>query len=262
MIPETYVELWREKVQWKNLDYVEHDLILSRAIVELYSDPFIRESIVMRGGTLLNKIFIVPASRYSEDLDFVQRKDGPIGPIIDAIRRKLDPLLGVPGRRITHFGAKIIYRYISCNKIPIKLKLEINRTEKFNIIDLLHKPFTVDSAWFVGESSIATYQLEELMATKLRALYQRRKGRDLFDVAHVFRNNLADKDLTIAIFQRYCEKEGVTISGKDFIINMREKRSNEHFRHDMDLLLPEEIVWNFHEVFEFVQDTIIALLPD
>lgn len=40
----------------------------------------------------------------------------------------------------------------------------------------------MDSPWFTGATDIITYELDDLMATKLRALYQRRKGRDLFDI--------------------------------------------------------------------------------
>jgi predicted nucleotidyltransferase component of viral defense system len=44
-----------------------------------------------------------------------------------------------------------------------------------------HK-FSVENQWFSGDCEITTYYLEELLGTKLRALYQRRKGRDLFDL--------------------------------------------------------------------------------
>ena len=48
----------------------------------------------------------------------------------------------------------------------------------------------MDSPWFTGATDIITYELDELMATKLRALYQRRKGRDLFDIWYVADHNL------------------------------------------------------------------------
>lgn len=47
-------------------------------------------------------------------------------------------------------------------------------------------PTTIDHAvasrWWNGEAPIPTFVLDEMMSTKLRALYQRRKGRDLFDL--------------------------------------------------------------------------------
>ncbi|MYH43579.1 MAG: nucleotidyl transferase AbiEii/AbiGii toxin family protein [Acidimicrobiaceae bacterium] len=47
---------------------------------------------------------------------------------------------------------------------------------------IVTKTFAVDSPWFSGSAGVATYALEELAATKIRALFQRRKGRDLFDL--------------------------------------------------------------------------------
>ena len=39
----------------------------------------------------------------------------------------------------------------------------------------------MENSWFSGRCELTTYALEELLGTKLRALYQRAKGRDLFD---------------------------------------------------------------------------------
>ncbi|PPE03034.1 nucleotidyl transferase AbiEii/AbiGii toxin family protein [Holospora curviuscula] len=69
----------------------------------------------------------------------------------------------------------MIYKYESINKVPTKLKIEINTTQNFQVLP-------VQSEWFNGFSDIITDEIDELMATKLSALYQRRKGRDLFDV--------------------------------------------------------------------------------
>ena len=66
--------------------------------------------------------------------------------------------------------------------IPIRLKIEINCKEHFNVLDLVKIPFKGKNQWYNGSCEITTYQLEELIGTKLRALYQRRKGHDLFDL--------------------------------------------------------------------------------
>ncbi len=261
MIPEDFLESWRKKANWKSLELVEQDLLLSRVIVELYADPLLRDSIVLIGGTILNKGFLDLAVRYSEDLDFVYCKAEPIGPVIDSIRRILDPLFGEPRRKISAFGVKLVYRYISENNLPMRLKIEINATEKFNILDLLHKPLSVESGWFSGDSIITTYQFEELMASKLRALFRRAKGRDLFDVAYVFSNNLADVLLMISVFQEYGKKTGDNISGVRFAKNLQEKCCDELFRADMDFLLPEGIHWDFDEAYEYVQNHVITHIP-
>ena len=66
--------------------------------------------------------------------------------------------------------------------VQIRLKVEINCFEHFNVLGLTKFPFKVENSWFTGETDITTYHFEELLGTKLRALYQRKKGRDLFDL--------------------------------------------------------------------------------
>ncbi len=257
MIPLIFIEQWRQNVPWQTIAMIEHDLIISKALVCLYNDPKIKDSLVFRGGTALNKLFIQPPARYSEDLDFVQRKSEPIGETMSAIRKVLDPWLGEPKRKITERGVKIIYKYISTNELPSKLKIEINTTEHFQVLDLHQIPFSVHSEWFSGTCVIETYQLEELMATKLRALYQRRKGRDLFDVWWVSINNLIDFSKMINIFHKYCINDKRVISKDLFLENVELKRFNQDFQNDMNALLPKNVGWNFEEAFEYVLNNII-----
>ena len=123
MIPREFILGWRQHAQWKNLVQVEQDLIISRALVDLYNEPHVREALVFRGGTALNKLFLKPPTRYSEDLDFVQKNTDPIGQTIDAIRDCLKPWLGDPKWKITQRSAKLIYKYEAVNKLPAKLLL-------------------------------------------------------------------------------------------------------------------------------------------
>jgi hypothetical protein len=82
---------------------VEQDLILSRVLVEIYSDEFLSSKLAFRGGTALYKLYIKPAHRYSEDIDLVQIKPEPIGPVFDALQRMLNQILGQPKRKQTEF---------------------------------------------------------------------------------------------------------------------------------------------------------------
>ena len=95
------------------------------------------------------------------------------------IREVLKLWLGDPQWKITRRSAKMIFKYAAVNKMSAKLKIEINTMEHFQVLPLRLENFSVSSEWFSGSASIATYEIDELMATKLRALYQRRKGRDL-----------------------------------------------------------------------------------
>ena len=67
MIPQIYVEQWRLHAPWQTLAMIEQDLMLSRTLVELFNHPKIKSSLAFRGGTALNKLYIQPPARYSED---------------------------------------------------------------------------------------------------------------------------------------------------------------------------------------------------
>jgi predicted nucleotidyltransferase component of viral defense system len=261
MIQKSFIEQWRQNVQWQRIEQVEQDLIISRALIDLYNDPHIKEALVFRGGTALNKLFIKPPARYSEDIDFVQKNANPIGQTIDTIKALLKPWLGNPKWKITHRSAKLTYKYESINKILRKLKIEINTTEHFQVLPLKTVPFSMTSDWFTGQANIITYEMDELMATKLRALYQRRKGRDLFDVWYVAAQELIDLSRVFNIFSKYCTYNDLKISGKEFIKNLDQKKDHHDFHMDMSPLLPSKLHWNFEEAYNFVLEKVISELP-
>ena len=74
MIPENFIQRWHQNVGWQTPAQVEQDLILSRMLVEIFSDPFLNEELAFRGGTAFHKLFITPAARYSEDIDCSRRR--------------------------------------------------------------------------------------------------------------------------------------------------------------------------------------------
>lgn len=56
MIPVMNIIAWGKTVPWAEQRQVEQDLIISRALVALFSDPFLRDRLRFRGGTALNKL--------------------------------------------------------------------------------------------------------------------------------------------------------------------------------------------------------------
>ena len=213
-----------------------------------------------RGGTALQKLHLQPGSRYSEDIDLVQIRNEPIGAIINEIRKSLI-WLGEPVRKITERSVKLTFKYLTNNNEPKKLKIEINTTEHYNYYDLVKSEFEVDSPWFKGKTNIVTYDINELIGTKLRALYQRRKGRDLFDLWIVIKHNMIDYDKVIEVFLSYCNQEGNIVTRALFEKNMIEKVRVPDFINDVESLLPISIKWSFDEASELVQNHIISKLP-
>ncbi len=261
MIPEIFIQRWRKNIDWQTPVQVEQDLIISRALVDLYNEPRISEALVFRGGTALNKLFLKPPSRYSEDIDFVQKSAEPIGQTINAIRAVLHPWLGDPKWKITERSAKLIYKYEAINKLSAKLKIEINTTEHFQVLPFRLEEFDVQSDWWSGKTKIVTYEIDELMATKLKALYQRRKGRDLFDLWFVTQNDLVNLKRVFEIFERYCVNDKYHFSRDEFLKNLELKRDHLDFQSDMHALLPVGLKWNFDAAYQFVVDNVISKLP-
>lgn len=260
MIPEIYVEEWRGVSGWQQLGQNEQDLIICRALIDLFGNDHIKNALVFRGGTALNKLFIKPAARYSEDIDFVQKNSEPIGNTIDAIKEVLAPWLGLPKWKITRRGAKLFYKYESIDQLPAKLKIEINTTEHFQVLPLRSEKFDVRSKWFSGTADIVTYEIDELIGTKLRALYQRRKGRDLFDLWYVVSHGMVNLDRVVNVFCRYCANDGVSISCAEFIKNLELKKDDQDFRLDMNFLMPEHHDWHFESAYEYVMENVISRL--
>jgi predicted nucleotidyltransferase component of viral defense system len=90
MIPKPAIAQWQAHAPWKDFSQVEQDLIISRALVAIFSDDFLREQLAFRGGTALHKLYLNPAPRYSEDIDLVQVNAGPIKPIMERINEVID----------------------------------------------------------------------------------------------------------------------------------------------------------------------------
>lgn len=176
MIPSAYVIEWQHTAPWVADEQIEQDLILSRILVELYQNEFLKDELIFRGGTALNKLFFPSPVRYSEDLDFVQKKAGPIKKIVKTIQSIIDPWLGKSSTESRKDGFRIYYSFIpeSDPEGKKRIKIEINTREHFSVFPIKKMDFKVKSQWFTGVCELSTYELHELLGTKLRALYQRK----------------------------------------------------------------------------------------
>jgi predicted nucleotidyltransferase component of viral defense system len=111
MIPKKHILQWSAKAPWSLESQIEQDLVLSRTIAEIFSEPFLAKQLAFRGGTALHKLFLSEPERYSEDIDLVMTEQGAIGKILDAIRSKLDPWLGEPRRTRSENRVKLLYKF-------------------------------------------------------------------------------------------------------------------------------------------------------
>ena len=263
MIPRDYITQWREWAPWTEDFQVEQDLVISRALVEIFSDPLLAGALAFRGGTALYKLYLTPPARYSEDIDLVQVEPGPAGPMMDGLRNALDPWLGDARWKQSQGRVTFNYRFQSEDVSPmrLRLKVEINTREHRAALGFIKCPFSVESRWYSGRADIATFELDELLATKMRALYQRRKGRDLFDLAMGLTDGRSDAGRITATFQAYMEREGGPVTRAMFERNLAGKIGDTQFNADMSALLRPGFEWRQQEAARAVSEQLISLLP-
>ena len=185
MIPAQNIVAWGNVAPWTEARQIEQDLIISRALVEIFSDRMLRDALRFRGGTALNKLHFPAPLRYSEDIDLVRTSHGPIGAVLTQLRAVVEPWLVRAQFEQSRVAPKLRFRVeAEDGGAPIRLKIEINtrEVEAFDVPTAL--PLEVANPWFVGRAAISTFSREEMLATKLRALLQRDRGRDLYDLAH------------------------------------------------------------------------------
>jgi predicted nucleotidyltransferase component of viral defense system len=263
VIPRAHVTAWRAQAPWPTDAQVEQDLVLSRALTELYGRPQLAVALAFRGGTALHKLFLGTPGRYSEDIGLVQIEAGPIGPVLLEVRAALDPWLGDPAWKESADSVKLIYRFESTGLPvqPMRLKIEINTREHFTVRGLRKREFVVETLWHSATADITTYDLEELLGTKLRALYQRKKGRDLYDLWLALTMIDLDADAIVMCFRGHLERDNAAVSRAMFEANLAEKLQSKGFRDDVRPLLRDGETYDVDSAGTVVGEQLLARLP-
>jgi predicted nucleotidyltransferase component of viral defense system len=253
---------WRKVAPWRELRYIEQDMIITRALIAIYNDEYLSSKLAFRGGTAIHKLFIKPQVRYSEDIDFVQIDSEPIGLILDNIRDVMT-FLGKPRIKQKMNNNTLLYRFEVEEPAGIisRLKIEINCREHFSVYGLELHNFSMINQWFSGDCNILTYNLNELIGTKLRALYQRKKGRDLFDIYMVLKNTLIDVDKVVECYKRNMDFLGYCIpSADEYLENLENKIIDPNFNADIIPFLSQNIDYNVNDAFEVTKKQLIKFL--
>lgn len=261
MIPAAYIQAWSAKAPWPDARQIEQDLIICRALCDLFNAPALKGKIAFRGGTAINKLLFKQPLRYSEDIDLVQVEAEPIGATVDAIREALS-WLGKCKREQAEHSMHLVFKFTpeADAQATLKLKVEINTREQSRLFGIKSYRFAVDSDWYQGKTEIASFEPEELFGTKLRALLQRRKSRDLFDLHHGLEQLALDPAKLIACFDHYLTLEGKPITRATAEQRMLEKLTRS-VTEDIAPLLPAGIRFNDDDAlqaFERVWRDLIA----
>jgi len=261
LIPASYIQEWSTKAPWPTSQQVEQDLIISRALCDLFNAPALAGKIAFRGGTAIHKLLFKQPLRYSEDIDLVQTQAEQIGTTASAIRESLS-WLGDCKREQAGHSMHFVFRFApeAQPDTTLKIKVEINTREHDSVLGIRQYPFAVENGWYQATTSIASFAPEEIFGTKLRALLQRRKNRDLFDLHMGLQQLSMNPDTLLTCFDHYLAIEGKPITRANAEQRMLEKLTRS-LTEDIAPLLPPGI--HFHEddavdAFENIWTTLIA----
>ena len=118
----------------------------------------------------------------------------------------------------------------------------------------------MENDWYRGTAQIASFEPEELFGTKLRALLQRRRNRDLFDLHQGLEQLPLDPEKVIACFDHYLALEGKPITRAMAEQRMLEKLTRS-LTEDVAPMLPANVRWadaDAIQAFERVWTELIA----
>ena len=240
---------------------VEQDYLLSKAVGAIFEDSFLIDHVAMRGGTVLHKGHLPPARRYSEDIDLVLVGTRPSGHIKKALHRVLKPVLGNPSESVLadiHLAVRNLvaksrilrttytYSPLSTDAALSHLKVEVNLSESRSFYPLVPIEVQVpDGTGGVRPVSVISYDLDEMLGTKLRALLQREHGRDLFDLWWAWTSTKdtttpirVDPERVGAAFRFYMRQEGSTFKASDVQRELERRMASRKFLADMDGFMP------------------------
>jgi predicted nucleotidyltransferase component of viral defense system len=233
---------WADEGGIPDLTLAELDYRLVHALRAVYTDPFLHDRLCLKGGTALNKLYLPGTSRLSVDLDFnavgtkeqVLKERTPIGEAIAAALEQQDSSYDLTYRG--RYDQLTVYARFSplSGTARQRLKLEVSFIERFAILGRVEQSLV--PLPFDEPLAINTYHLEELTSTKLRALYDRRKGRDIYDLFRI-----ADHDLNQAAVRKmvlyYFYRANKVFHYPTFVSNVELKIAGRGFRDDVRTLI-------------------------
>lgn len=271
----------QQTVQWPELYQVEQDLLLSLAMTAIFNDSFLSSQVAMRGGTVLHKVHLAPAVRYSEDIDLVAVGERPESHIKRALMRVLRPVLGKEKSstwawlKLAVRNAAKPSRILRCVfKVQsvvepartLTIEVEVNVTERTPRFELQRLPFSLTFRGEPRAASIVSFNVNEMLATKMRATIQRKKGRDLFDLYWALTAQSAlpvDTAQVLDAFRHYMKEESTTVPRSEFLAHLEGCLADKvGFCRDMDPLLKKSLNYTPAAVSAVVIERLISQLPE
>jgi predicted nucleotidyltransferase component of viral defense system len=243
------VKVWADEQGLPDLLFAELDYRLVKALEALYSDAFLSERLCMKGGTAINKLFLGATSRLSVDLDFnhlgskeeVLKEKRAVRELIVDVLKKQDNSYDVHYER--PYGlTRIKARYKTVGGPVQNFKIEISHVERFPILPPLKKEIKTPD----GLANVLTYTLEELTSTKLRAMLERFKGRDIYDLYFISQLK-SDTTVVRKMFLYYFYKSRKVFNPKVHYKAIQKRYESRNYVDDVTDFVKPTVTFNLRE---------------
>jgi len=255
-------------------EVVEKDYVLGWLLWGIGSHPGLQDDWVFKGGTCLKKCF-VETYRFSEDLDFTVLVDGPLEPeallpilgeILDTIEQETGITLSsrAPVVRMRPDGRSAEGRvyYQGPRGAPGEARVKLDLTYDETVIEpTARRPIAhAYDDELPGDGAVLCYAFVEVFAEKLRALGQRTRPRDLYDVVNLYRRAdlRDDSGLVFGVLERKCAYKNVPVPTLEMVTateKLTELRADwtAMLAHQLPVLPPiEEFIDTLEGVFAWL----------
>lgn len=249
-----------------NPHVVEKDYVLGWMLAGISAHPALRESWVFKGGTCLKKCYF-ETYRFSEDLDFTLKDEAHLdeaflkqtfaeigdwiyeqtGIEVPAEKHKFD-IYTNPRGSISCQG-KISYRGpVSPRDMP-RIKFDLTADECLVLPPVRQRVYHPYSDEPDGGIDVLSYAYEEVFGEKVRALGERTRPRDLYDVVNLFRNDDArpSPDVMHDVLRQKCEFKKIAVPTLADLEPHRQELMGlweNMLAHQLPILPPYEAFWD------------------
>ncbi|HEV2210562.1 MAG TPA: nucleotidyl transferase AbiEii/AbiGii toxin family protein [Verrucomicrobiae bacterium] len=148
--------------------------------------------------------------------------------------------------------------------LGLEIVVEANVSERKPHRSIVEIPFEFSFRDALLRTTINGYDIHEMLGTKLRALFQRKRGRDLFDLYWALTTSKPSVDPAAVIesFQHYLRQEGSSAVRAEFTKLLEARIADRGFCSDMLPLLRAGLAYDPYEAGDFVKKRLLSLLPE
>ena len=251
-----------------NPHVVEKDYVLGWVLAGIYQHASLAETWIFKGGTCLKKCYF-ETYRFSEDLDFTvtepaQVQEEFLGTAFREIGEWIYEQAGVEipeqlqefelfqnPRGTVSCQGKLSYRgpiAPRAGALP-RVKLDLTSDERLVLPPTERVVFHDYSDAPVERITVRCYAYEEAFGEKTRALAERTRPRDLYDVVNLYRNTEArpQPDVLLDVVRQKCEHRGIpvpTLAQLEIHRGDLEGSWEPMLGHQLQALPPVESYWN------------------